>query len=123
MARAPQAPLDEEEGGAEEQSDAVIKAQLKFARADPVGCAVLIDQDKQAIIRLARNRTGKNLAGTMKREDDDAKVVLFGTAKVDLDNDPKKVTFTLNKTPGGLERALKLALKTTGYNKVEVVKG
>lgn len=122
MARAPEPePVDEDAG--QQQSDAQLKAMLKFARIDPIGAAVLIDAEKSAIISLARNRTGKQLAAVLKKDNGDPRLVLWGTAKVDMADDPKKVIFTLNKDPSGVERLLKLTLKATGYNRVEITKG
>ena len=122
MARAPEPePVDEDAG--QQQSDAQLKAMLKFARIDPIGAAILIDADRSAIVSLARNRTGKQLTAVLKKDNDDPRLVLWGTAKVDMADDPKKVTFTLNKEPTGVERLLKLTLKATGYTRVAITKG
>ncbi len=119
MARAPE-PEDDDDGGPDSQSPAELKAMLKRARDNPINCAVGMSADAEALLLLAHNRPAKTLAARMKKENDGAKYVLWGTAKVDAENNPRTVVFTLNKSPTGIARALKKTLVGTGYNKAEL---
>ncbi len=121
MARAPEpAPEDD---GPENQSAPEIKAMLKRARAKPVSCAAGLDSSGQGLLLLAHNRGAKALAARLRKENEEAKLILWGTARVDMNEDPKTVLFALNKQPGSLRRVLKKTLKGTGYTNAEYDSG
>ncbi len=68
-----------------------------------------------------RNKAGRALVSELEKENPGLKTPCFGTAAVDIDDDPKLVKLTLNKAPSGIGKRLKKSLKGTGFSKVMVM--
>lgn len=103
-----------------------LKKLLVMARRTPVSCA-LAGGDRQSmgqcLIILDKNKPPKVLMATLKKQFPDLKTPCFGTATVDVDTDPKCVTFFVNKKVSGMPRRLVKSLKGTGFTKVSIERG
>ena len=103
-------------------SKAEMKKILTFAKEAPVHCAV--GQGENAALGLLVMHKTKNERALEKSLKDDfpaAKNTRFGTAFIDVDENPKLVKFTLNRAVSGIARKLIKTLKGTGYTKVIIV--
>ena len=100
---------------------AEIKKLLTASKKEPVNCGIGQAKDGAALIALHRNKAGRALVSELEKENPGMKMPCFGTASVDIDDDPKLVKLTLNKAPGGLGKRLKKSLKGTGFSKVMIM--
>ena len=75
------------------------------------------------LILLDKVRPSKQLVKDLKEKFPTARTPCFGTASVDMEKDPKLVTFNVNKSIPGMDRRMKKSLKGTGYTKVEIARG
>lgn len=115
-----------------EQADGIgmekqdIKKLLARSRLDPVNCALMQGDPKDGglgLILLDKVRPSKQLVKDLKEKFPTARTPCFGTASVDMEKDPKLVTFNVNKSIPGMDRRMKKSLKGTGYTKVEIARG
>ena len=115
----------EQEGGiGMEKQD--IKKLLARSRLEPVNCALMTGDPKDGslgLILMDKVRPSKQLVKDLKEKFPTARTPCFGTASVDMEKDPKLVTFKMNKNIPGIDRRMKKSLKGTGYTKVEMVRG
>ncbi len=73
---------------------AEMKRFLIKSKQEPVNCALGVGDDKSvALLMLARNRSPKALQGDLQKEFPSAFNTRFGTAVVDIDDDPTLVKF------------------------------
>jgi hypothetical protein len=102
----------------------VDKAELKKllirSKREPVHCAVGIGKDQQALIMLDKIKPPRAISKEIEKKFGDVKTPRWGSAFVDVDEDPKLVILTLNKPISGFARRLKKTLRGTGFSKVEV---
>ena len=96
-----------------------LKKLLRMARRQPMNCAVGTGPDGCLIV-LDRVTPPKTLLAQLKKDCPQLRTPCFGTAAVSAAEDPKLVTFQLNRTLQGFQRRLRLTLKGTGFTKVAV---
>lgn len=97
-----------------------LKRLLQSAREEPVQVAFALGGDGKAIVQLDKRKPGRALEKALKDDAPDSKNHRWGTAMVDPD-DPKLIKFMVNKAGGGMARKLVVALKGTGFSKVQIV--
>jgi len=98
-----------------------MKRLLAKSKKEPVNCAFgQGDDNTMALLLLDKVKAGKGVEKELTKQFPDAKNTRFGTAVVDVDVDPKKVIFTVNKPVSSMARKLVKTLKGTGYNKVVI---
>ena len=99
-----------------------MRKLLMRSKEEPVACAVGIGDDAAlGLMVLHRTKRGKMMEAVLKEAVPQAKIMRFGTAKVDADDDPKLVLLSLNRGLGGIARKLVKTLKGTGFTKVRIV--
>jgi hypothetical protein len=91
-----------------------LKSLLRRARERPVSCAITTGGDVPHIL-LHRSKAPEAVLRDLRSQIPDAGKVLYGTARVNGDEDPRKVVFTMNTTVTGLELKLARSLKGAGY--------
>ncbi len=97
-----------------------IKRLLRLSQGgDPIFMALALDANGKAIIRVDRRRQPRALEKELKEADPDSRNHRFGTMSADPTK-PKTIQFKVNKAASGMARKLVVALKGTGYNKVEI---
>jgi hypothetical protein len=100
-----------------------LKKLLAAARQGPISCALAVPSDPAAghcLILLHKVAPARVLLAGLKKQFPAMKTPCFGTAKVDMETDPKLVTFTLNRKISGLPKRLVRSLRGTGFTKVSV---
>ena len=110
MATAPQTGMDKAE----------LKKLLVRSKNEPVNCGIGIGKEQQAMILLHKTKQPRAILQELEKDSPGLKNPCFGTAFVDIDEDPKLVILTVNKAAGGLARKLKKSLKGTGFSKVQI---
>ena len=103
-------------------SKAEMKKLLLRSKEEPVHCAVGIgDNAAFGLLMLHKLKQGRMVEAMLKEECPDAKNTRFGTAFVDIEDDPKLVKFTLNRAVSGIAKRLVKTLKKTGFTKVQIL--
>ena len=103
-------------------SKAEMKKLLLRSKEEPVHCAVGIgDNAALGLLMLHRSKQGRMVEAMLKEECPDAKNTRFGTAFVDVEDNPKLVKFTLNRAVSGIAKRLVKTLKKTGFTKVQIL--
>jgi len=103
-------------------SKAEMKKLLTRSKEEPVHCAVgMGDNAALALLMLHRSKQGRAVEAILKEACPDAKNTRFGTAFVDIDDNPKLVKFTLNRAVSGIAKRLVKTLKKTGFTKVQIL--
>ena len=98
-----------------------LKRMIKRASSgDPVHMAFAMGKDGKAVIKVDKMKQPKALEKLLKDGMPDAKNLRFGTIEIDPD-DEKVVRFVVNKAVGGAAGKLAVALKGTGYSKIQIV--
>jgi len=98
-----------------------MKRLLAKSKKEPVNCAFgQGDDNTMALLLLDKVKAGKGVEKELTKQFPDAKNTRFGTAVVDVDVDPKKVIFTVNKPVSSMARKLVKTLKGTGFSKVTI---
>ena len=98
-----------------------LKRLLVRSKKEPVNCAIAMGKDGGPLILLDKIKQPRAVSAELTKKFSDMKNPRWGTAFVDIDEDPKKVILTLNKPSPGFARKLKkVALKGTGFTKVEI---
>ncbi len=99
-----------------------MKKLLIRSKKEPVSCAVGVGDDpKLGLLLLHRTKSGRAVEAILKEECPDAKNTRFGTAFVDMDDNPKLVKITLNRPITGMAKRLIKTLKKTGFTKVVIL--
>ena len=98
---------------------AELKKMLKIALQQPVNMAFALGGDGKAIIQMHKIKQPRALEKGLK-EADGTKNHRFGTVIIDPDS-PKVAKFVVNKPVGGFARKLVIALKGTGFKKIQIV--
>jgi hypothetical protein len=116
-ATAEKSKADDEPAGSDKGE---LKRLLRVSQGgEPVFMALALDASGKAVILADRRRQPRALEKELKEADPDSRNHRFGTMGADPDK-PKTVQFKLNKAASGMARKLVVALKGTGYNKVEI---
>ena len=99
-----------------------MKKLLMRSKSEPVNCAIgLGDNAALGLLMMHRTKTGKACESMLKAEFPDAKNLRWGTAFVDVDDNPNLVKITLNRPVAGMAKRLTKTLKGTGFTKVVLV--
>jgi len=117
---------DDKDADAAGMDVAALKRMLAIARRGKVNAALAQGDPKKGgggLILLDKVMPPKQVLKTLKDQDPKATKFCFGTVSIDMDADPKLVTFRMNKKIPGLDRRLRKALKGTGYNKIAIETG
>jgi len=96
-----------------------MKRLLTKSKTEPVNVAVGQD-GKNAVMMLHKIKQGKAVSKELETKFKDLKNPRWGTAFVDIDDDPKLVILTLNRAASGMGAKLKKTLKGTGFSKVRI---
>ena len=100
---------------------AELKQLLVRSKKEPVNCAVAQAKEPAfALILLHKVKQPKALSKQLEGDFKDAKNFRWGTAFVDVDDNPKLVVFKLNKPAPGIARKLVKSLKGTGFTKARL---
>ncbi|HYZ60949.1 MAG TPA: hypothetical protein VE650_00730, partial [Acetobacteraceae bacterium] len=99
---------------------AEIKKLLTQSKKEPVNCAVGVTKDGLAQVLLHKTKNPRALLKELEADAGKLATPAFGSAFVDVDEDPKLVILTLNKAPSGISKRLKKAMGGTGFTKVEI---
>lgn len=97
-----------------------LKRMLRLARRETVHAAFALGGDGKPIIMLDKRKQPRALEKGIKDSAPDARNTRFGSVLIDPD-DPKLARFVINKAASGMARKLIIALKGTGFNKVQIV--
>ena len=101
-----------------------LKKLLMTSKKQPVNCALALGDGKTTalgLILLDRVKAPKAVEKELTKQFPDAKNARWGTAVVDVDDDPKLVKFAINKAISGMAKRLVKSLKGTGISKVSLV--
>jgi hypothetical protein len=99
-----------------------MKRLLMKSKTEPVNCAFAQGTDPtMALFMLDKVKQPKAVEKELTKEFPDAKNTRWGTAFVDMDDDPKQVKLTVNKPISGAARKLVKTLKGTGFTKVVIL--
>lgn len=99
---------------------AELKKLLRLSRAKPVHMAFALGKDGKAILKLDRTKPSRTLEKALKTGALGSRNHRFGTVTISPEQ-PKMVTFVLNKGVSGFARKLVIALKGTGFKTVRLV--
>ncbi len=98
---------------------AEMKKILTFAKEAPVKCAIgQGDNAALGLLVMHRTKNERALEKELKDGFPSAKNTRFGSAFINVEENPKLVRFTLNRAVSGMARKLIKTLKGTGYTKV-----
>jgi hypothetical protein len=99
-----------------------MKGLLMKSKKQPVNCSFGQGAEPHvALLMLDRLKSGRTLETSLLKKFPDAKSVRFGTAFVDLDDDPRLVKFLINRPVSGAARKLAKTLRGTGFTKVVIL--
>ena len=98
---------------------AELKKLLRLSRVKPVFMAFALGQDGKAVVKLDRMKPGRSLERMLKTGAKGSRNHRFGTVTIDPEQ-PRVVTFVLNKDISGFAPKLVIALKGTGFKKVRL---
>ena len=99
-----------------------MKRLLVRSKTEPVSCAIgLGESNHLGLLMMHRTKNGKACEKMLKDEFPEAKNTRFGTAYVDVDDNPKLVKITVNRAVTGMAKRLIMTLKGTGFTKVRIV--
>jgi hypothetical protein len=95
---------------------------LKKSKKEPVNCAFAQGAEANvALLLLDKIKGSKSIEKDLVKQFPDAKNARWGSAFVDMDDDPKLVKFRVNnRAPGAAKRLVK-TLKKTGFTKVVIL--
>ena len=99
---------------------AELKKWLKRASDGPIHMAFALGGDGRAVVKLDKLKQPRALDKVLKEGLDGAKNHRFGTVEIDPE-EPMVVRFIVNKAVGGFARKLAVALKGTGFKKVQIL--
>ena len=90
-----------------------------------VDCRALAQGDGKTtalgLLLLHRTKQPKVLMKDLQKQFPDAKDLHFGTAFVDVDENPKQVNFFINRPISNMARKLAQSLKGTGFREVQIL--
>ena len=98
-----------------------MKLMLAKSKRAPINCAVGTSKDaKSGLLLMHPTKKPKALLQDLKKAVPGMKNPRWGTATVDMEANPKLVSFALNKALSNLDRKLIKTLKGTGFSKVAI---
>src|SRR6185312_6796568 len=103
---------------------AVLRKLLMKSKAEPVNCALAQGDGKTTalgLLLLHRTKQPKVLMKDLQKQFPDAKNLRFGTAFVDVDENPKQVNFFINRPISNMARKLAKSLKGTDFREVQIL--
>ena len=103
-----------------------MKKMLSRAGREPVNCALAQSDGQsggQGLILMDKIKPPKAIMKMLKEQFPTARTPCFGTASIDMKQDPKAVTFKMNKKIPGLDRKVRKTLKTVGVTSVVIESG
>lgn len=103
-----------------------LKKLLVRSKKEAVNCALAQGDAKTGglgLVLLDKIELPKQLMKSLKEQFPTSRSPCFGTASIDVDKDPKLVTFRVNRRVPGLDRRMRKSLKGTGFTKVEIQTG
>ena len=99
-----------------------MKKLLIRSKEEPVNCAIGIGDDPAyGLLLMSKTKGPKILEKTLMLEFPKAKNTRWGTAFVDVEDNPKEVKLSLNRNVSGMSKKLIKTLKGTGFSKVIIV--
>jgi hypothetical protein len=99
-----------------------MKRLLLKSKQEPVNCAFGQGAEANvALLTLDRVKEPKTVERELGKQFPDAKNTRWGTAFVDVDDNPKLVKFLINKAASGMAKKLAKTLKGTGFTKVVIL--
>jgi hypothetical protein len=99
-----------------------MKKLLVKSKQEPVNCAMAQGSDANlGLLVLDKVKSPTGLEKELKGKFADSKNVRFGTAFVDIEDNPKLVNFRINKAASGMAKRLLKTLKGTGFTKVIIL--
>jgi hypothetical protein len=96
-----------------------MKKLLVRSKKEPVHCGLGLTK-AGVVLMMDKIKQPKALVKELEKKFADMKSPHWGTAFVDVDEDPKLVILSLNKAAPGMARRMKKTLKGTGFSKVEI---
>lgn len=126
MAVKPRAAAEAPNGADGIMPTAALRLLLATSKQKPVGCAVALTKDKEAILLLHRTMRPKKVMAELRKQAAAAKVDLdlttlrFGRATVDGASDSQCVNVSVNKqvpNANGFEMKLRERVKPAGYKR------
>jgi hypothetical protein len=97
-----------------------LKKLIKLSMDKPVSMAFATDANGKAVIQMHKIKPPRTLERDLKSGIEGGKNHRFGQVMVDPEF-PKQVKFVVNKACGGMARKLVIALKGTGFKKIQIV--
>jgi hypothetical protein len=97
---------------------AAVKLLLAKSKEEPVHAAIGLGADGAGKILLSKTKAPLALGRQLETDSPALKNMRFGTAHVDVDENPKLVKIIINRPVSGLARKLARTLKPSGYTKV-----
>jgi hypothetical protein len=99
-----------------------MKKLLIRSKEEPVNCAIGVGEDAAyGLLLMSKTKGPKVLEKTLMLEFPKVKNTRFGTAFVDVEDNPKLVKLSLNRNVSGMSKKLIKTLKGTGFSKVIIV--
>ncbi len=99
-----------------------MKRLLLKSKQEPLNCAFGQGAEPSVgLLMIDRVKQPKALDKELGKAFPDAKNTRWGTAFVDVDDNPKLVKFRINKPVSGMARKLAKTLRGTGFTKVEIL--
>jgi hypothetical protein len=99
-----------------------MKKLLMKSKQEPVNCAIgLGDDPSLGLLLLDRIKQPKAVEKELTKQIPAAKNTRWGTALVDVEDNPKLVKISINKPISGMARKLVKTLKGTGFTKVQIL--
>ncbi len=99
---------------------AELKKLLKISKDRPVHMAFAMGADGKVVLQMHKLKPPRTLERDLKAGLEGGKNHRFGTVMVDPEF-PKVAKFVVNKAVGGMARKIIVALKGTGFRKIQIV--
>lgn len=103
-----------------------LKRALARSRREKMNVALAQGDPKtggNGLVLIDKVMPPKQVMRNLKDQFPKSRTPCFGTVSIDMDVDPKLVTFKVNKRIPGLNRRLRKTLKGTGFTKVNIEVG
>jgi len=99
-----------------------MKKLLIRSKAEPVNCAVGVGSEAgYGLFMMHRSKDARGCERLLKTAFPEARSLRWGTAFVDVDDNPKLVKLTLNAAISGMAKRITRTLQGTGFNKVVIM--
>lgn len=99
-----------------------MKKLLIRSKAEPVNCAVGVGSEAgYGLLMMHRSKDARACQRLLKTAFPEARSLRWGTAFVDVDDNPKLVKLTLNAAISGMAKRITRTLQGTGFSKVIIM--